>query len=175
VDTSTLLSLIAVIISLLAAASAVYFSHKQVSMLNSANHGVVLLKLIDEFRDREFHEKYSFVTKELQERYPPSELCSDGHPRGLFDLDETVRGDVLNIAYYFQNWASLVHVELFTEKQLAYMLHVRIVNVWKAIEPYVAADRIKHPEMGNFLSALQKYGDLLEKPEWRMHFPQSSR
>jgi hypothetical protein len=171
VDAPTLFSLTAIVVSLLAFAGATYFSRQQVSLLKSANNAAVLVKLLDEFRDHRFHDKLIFVATKLQAEYPPTGLAPDGQSCGLFDLDESVRADVLDVAYYFHGWASLAHVGLISDRQLAFMLHVRFVNAWKAIAPYVIADRAKHPEMGTFLSIVQKYGELLDTPEMRRHYP----
>ncbi len=145
IDVSTVFSGIAIIVSFVTLVSSTYLAVRQARLQNRANHIDVFVQLMNEFRDVTFHDKFRYVVSELQIDHPP-ELGL-----GIFELPEPARGIVVNIAYYFQNCAAFIGHGLLDEERIVAMLHVRFISVWRAIEPYVLAERQKNLTTGKYL------------------------
>ncbi len=94
-----LVSLIAIVISVLALASSTYLAFQQGRLLRNANFIPVYADMLTEFRTLAFNDHYYFVTRNLTAECDPNS--------GITGLPDAARTAVYDVAYYFQNFAAL--------------------------------------------------------------------
>jgi hypothetical protein len=113
-----------------------FLTLRQVALLKSSNLLPIILELLAEFRNAEFHDRYQYVVRKLKEEYEPK--------LGISGLPESARCAVLDVAYYFQTFASLEGFGILRERELLSLtLNTRIVEVWECLGPYVFAERAR--------------------------------
>lgn len=135
-------NLIAVILSVFALASSSYLAVRQSGLQRNANYLPAYIKMLEEFRSREFNDHYRFVTEDLPTRHDPQ--------LGLRRLPDAARSAVYDTAYFFQNFVALYLLGIIDDQIIATM-NVRIVTVWNAIAPYVRRERETNPTTGPHL------------------------
>ena len=136
-DTGAVLGIAALVVSVIALLMSSTLSARQVGLMRDANHIPAVINLLSEFRQVGLHDDYYFVTERLRSEHDPR--------LGISELPPEVRKSVVNVAFYFQTFAFLVGFGILDERKLFMTaLRVRIVNVWRSIEPYVLTERSKH-------------------------------
>jgi DNA-binding transcriptional ArsR family regulator len=120
------------LVSLLVAGSAAFFAYKQVRAARDANALPVVLGLLGEF-EKTRAERY-FVVNDLG-RYP-TEL-------GVWGLPDEAREKVLRVLHYIDHLGLLVHRNLADDEAIAGFVGGAVIALWKALAPYVEAEREK--------------------------------
>ena len=119
--------------SVLIAGSAAVFAYRQVAAARVANSLPVVLGLLGEFQETRA-ERY-FVVSDLAARYP-AEL-------GIWGLPDEAREKVLRILHYMDHLGLLVDRKLADDKAIAGFIGGAVISLWKALAPYVEAEREK--------------------------------
>lgn len=147
-----MVGLAAVVVSIAALGVSTLLTTKQVALAQRNVNLVGFLELMEEFRRSEFHTRYNYVTTRLRLDCVPTATL------GIFDLPEPAYSTVIDIAYFFQNCASYAGYGLLDEEMVMAFVHLRLVAVWTAVEPYVIAERNNNPMTGrHFLGLLESY------------------
>ncbi|GAA4928816.1 hypothetical protein HD597_004400 [Nonomuraea thailandensis] len=132
-DSSLLLNLVALFVSVTAVAISGIFALRQIRTAEHANHIPVVIDLLTEFRSLKFNEDYYYVC---------NDLCAQHDPRlGISGLPEDAKEAVYSVAYYFQTFASLIAMRVVDKRATMTLLYRRVVQVWGALEPYVLRER----------------------------------
>jgi hypothetical protein len=130
---SLIVSIAALVISVLSLGVSSILTFRQVRLLRSANHLPVIIDLLGEFRKSEFHQKYRSIIENLRADHDPD--------HGLSGLPDDARDTVLDIAYYFQTFAILDSHDVLRNRQMYTHLNYRTIEVWTAIEPFMRTQR----------------------------------
>jgi hypothetical protein len=130
---SDILSIAAVLISVLAAGLSTALAARQARFMRQANHLPVIMDLLNEFRSVEFNERYEYVCARLQQDHSPSE--------GVTGLPREARSAVYDVVYFYQLFATLVGLGILDEKPIIAVLNHRIVRVWQAVKPFALRER----------------------------------
>lgn len=113
----------------------VYF--QQTRMQLSANSRAALAKVWEKAGDHEFQEDYRFILQRLAEH--PSD-------KGVSGLPEDVQKRFYRVAYFLQEYAYYVGLDILDLDLTVTVLRDRIINTWNAIEPYVRKQRELYPD-----------------------------
>jgi hypothetical protein len=126
------LSISALLLSLLALAVSTRLAVKQQAMQRHANTLPALSLLLAEFRSANFHESYEYVCSRLQEH--PAECGISGLPR-------EARRHVYAVCYLYQHLGELVRLGVVNERELLIPARNRLTAVWSAVQPFVLSER----------------------------------
>lgn len=148
---------LSVILSIIAIAISLYIGFRQIAQFRRVNHFPVVANLLADFRNADFHVKYNYVVTKLRSEHPTV--------LGIMNLPEGARSDVIDIAFYFQTFASLRRFKILRESKNLGNLYRRTIDVWDAIEPYVLQERVMSQGQANedMLAILQEYAGRLKK------------
>jgi hypothetical protein len=152
--------------SVLIAGSAAVFAYRQVAAARVANALPVVLGLLGEFEQTRA-ERY-FVMNDLARN--PAEL-------GVWGLPDEAREKVLRVLHYLDHLGLLVDRKLADDEAIAGFVGGAVISLWKALAPYVEAEREKRRRDRDQVDAgYQRYfEDLaarmvkLDPPEIRSH------
>ncbi|WP_327003215.1 hypothetical protein OHA72_50415 [Dactylosporangium sp. NBC_01737] len=155
----------AVVVSLFALGVSGIVALRQIAQFHRVNHFSVIAQLLGEFRRAEFHERYDYVVNKLGSDHAPD--------LGLLNLPEPARTNVMDIAFYFQEFASLRAFGILHESENLGNLYRRTIEVWDAIEPYVLVERGRSQNRANehTLALLQQYATRLKALRSRKKLP----
>lgn len=148
------LGIVAIVVSLLALCTSTLLAARQVSLMRRANDIPAVVQLLSEFRSRQFHDDYIYVTTRLRAEHDPQ--------LGITALPDPAKSAVLSVAYYYQNFAFLIGFEILDERKVMAVLRTRIIDTWSAIGPYVLAERTKNPP--TFLTMLEALAERASRP-----------
>jgi hypothetical protein len=118
------------------------------------------MALYSDLRSPGFHANYNYVVHQLGNEFAPS--------RGIFGLPSAAQGAVVDVAYYYQNLANMMNFGLLDELEVLPMVRTRIINLWRAIEPFVVVER-KRPAPAcsiTVLEVLEKYAIRARNLSW---------
>jgi hypothetical protein len=132
-DAPLALSVVSVVIALLALTISTVLAARQTTLSRQANHVPVFIDLIAEFRSLDFNKNYDYVCRRLREEHDPLV--------GIAGLPDPARAALYDVAYFYQVIAGLLSLTILEEHAIVAMLHHRIGEVWKAIEPFVLRER----------------------------------
>jgi hypothetical protein len=151
------LSAIAIGVSGVSALISLFVGSRQIIQFRRVNHFPVVADMLGEFRKAEFHMSYDYVVNKLQDEHSLD--------LGIMNLPEPARSDVINIAFYFQTFASLRRFKILRESKNLGNLYLRTVEVWDAIAPYVMEERKNAKGQANehTLALLEQYALRLKK------------
>ena len=127
------LSLAAVVISIIAVAISMLFGFRQVRLMRHANYVPAIVDLVTEFRSAQFNDHFRYVCERLQEDHS-SEL-------GISSLPDEARTAVYDVAYYLSTFATLSTLRIIKPETLLALFHNRIFVAWAALEPFVIRER----------------------------------
>ncbi len=140
-DGPVIVGIVALAVSAVSLGVSTFLALRQTALLKSSNLLPIVMELLAEFRNAEFHDRYRFVVEKLREEYEP-EL-------GISGLPKPARCAVLDIAYYFQTFVALEGFGIMREAKMLRnlnartILNFRAIEVWGCIEPYVLAERAR--------------------------------
>jgi hypothetical protein len=137
---------ITLLLSIVALAVSGFLASRQNMLQKLTNNAPALVDLLSQFRSSAVHEGFEFVCTELAE-YEPE--------KGLSGLPPGVRYRVYDVCYFLQQFACMMIFDLIAEKEFTALLRARTVAVWKAVEPFIEAERVINPDTGpEFMSPL---------------------
>ncbi|WP_329301845.1 hypothetical protein OG410_29320 [Streptomyces sp. NBC_00659] len=153
-DTSTLINIGAVVVSLSALVISSWLARNQFRAQRHGNHLAPVLELLREFRSLDFQRNYAFIRDELPH------LPSD---HGISGLDADVQRRVYDIGYFFQLWAVLAYLGIMDERFVNALLRRRYLEIWTALKPFVYKERelLGVPDSA-VLSVLEDFANRLE-------------
>jgi hypothetical protein len=153
-DESTVLNILAVVISISAVITSTWFGLRQLRIARQTNHIPALIDLLSEFRTVELHEQYAYVCGRLGEENSP-EL-------GLSGLPPEAKKAVYSVAYFFQTFAGLCALGIIDEASAIVMVRGRAGRVWRAIEPFVLRERESPHVDAQLLTMLEAFAERIE-------------
>lgn len=153
-DTSTLINIGAVVVSVSALVISSWLARNQFRAQRHGNHVGPILELLREFRSLEFQRNYAFIRDELPH------LSSDN---GISGLDEDVQSKIYDVGYFFQLWAILAYLDIMDERFVNALLRRRYLEMWTALKPFVYKERelLRVPDSA-ILSVLEDFANRLE-------------
>src|SRR4051812_6614692 len=107
-DRTTSLAILALIVSILSLGTSAYLTYRQIRLNRESKHGAALMALYSDLRSLGFHAHYNYVVHQLREDYTP---C-----HGIFGLPGHAQAAVVDVAYYYQNLANMMHFGLLDQK-----------------------------------------------------------
>jgi hypothetical protein len=147
-------SIIALSVSLASATASGVLATRQFRHSKRVVHFPAVADLLAEFRKAEFHDRYDYVVNRLAAEHSPD--------LGILGLPEPAKSAVLDIAFYFQTFASLRGFGILDETKHLGNLYMRIVEVWMAIQPFAMAERERSSGANRHtLAVLQNYAERL--------------
>jgi hypothetical protein len=163
-DASTTISIIALGVSALSLGASTILTLRQVRLLRGSNRLPIILDLLAEFRKATFYDRYRYVVDKLPSDHQPDV--------GISGLPEYARAAVLDVAYFYQTFSLLENLGISRERKALPNLNDRILEVWRAIEPFVVAERQR--SLGadqSMLMALEAHARQLEEGNSRPNSP----
>lgn len=149
---SLVISIAALTLALTSTLFSIWFNQKQLVQFKKENHFPVVAEVFAKFQKAEFHDQYDYVVNRLRHDHDPS--------HGLLGLPQPAKDWVIDQAYFYQTLAALKGLNVLDETDNLGNLHLRIVEVWTAIEPYVDAERRRTRGANRrTLEVLQKYAE----------------
>jgi hypothetical protein len=156
--TSLILNLFSLTFSGSALVVSVFVALRQLRLMQHANRLPVVIDLFREFRSEEFQAAERYVRESLAVEHGPS--------HGLSRLPEHIRRRVTTVAYFYQNLGYLFRLGILDEEVLRLTFDYRVVMAWRALEPYVRAERgFREEEAGftEFLASFERMAKRIEK------------
>lgn len=135
-ESSIAIGLAAVLVSVAALILTTALTVRQVRLLRQSNYIPLVVDLICQYRSRELYDDLVYVSNKLQIEHDPATALSD--------LPPEVRSAILNVAYYYQSFAWLIHFDIMRD-ELSALSRPRIISAWEAVRPYIAAERNRYP------------------------------
>jgi hypothetical protein len=145
-DLPTTFSLVAVAVSALALVISTTLAVLQVRIMKRGNYVSLVTDHIKEFRSPGFYDDLVYVTTRLKDEHDPS--------LGVSGLPPEARMAVLNVAYFYQQFAWFIELDVLRREPAVELIAQRIRLVWEAIAPYLKAERSAIP--GPFFELLQR-------------------
>jgi hypothetical protein len=152
-DAATTLGTVSIIVALISLGASAALTYRQLKLGRHANHASALMYMYSEMRSLRFHANYNFIVHRLQAEHSPED--------GVYGLPAYAQAAVIDIAYYYQNLANMMHFGLLDKRAILPMIRSRIINLWFAIKPFVEAERRRPTHTGTvtLLQYLEKYAE----------------
>ena len=131
-NTSLLLNVIAVTISMIALSISIPIAIRQIAIMRQSNQMPIFIDLEQEFRSERFQRAELYVMRKLKEK---------DAARGVLALPDEARLAVSLIASYFGVLGSLVIYGIVSEKQAVAALGYRADQLWRKLEPFILTER----------------------------------
>ncbi|KOT99271.1 hypothetical protein ADK70_04510 [Streptomyces rimosus subsp. pseudoverticillatus] len=128
-----LVNVLPITIALLAVTITTRISVTQRRISQHSNNIQAMINLLDEFRSVAFHDQHTYVCDRIPKEHDPS-----GGVRGLSD---EARAAFCNVVYYYQSFGTLTFFKVVDESVFLPLLRHRIIEVWKAVQPFVEQER----------------------------------
>jgi hypothetical protein len=135
------LNILALVLSVAALLASTYLAVRQGELMRRANFVPAYMQLLNEFRSLEFNRNYEYVVTRLHEHDPAL---------GISGLPEDARRALYDVAYFYQGFGALRLIRVVDDQILA-ALHLRIMRVWAAVEPFVVRERELNGATGVYL------------------------
>jgi hypothetical protein len=130
----TVASIIAVVVSIAALATAVIFGIKQVRDSSKRSAAQVAMEMLTrESRSDAFMDSEDYVIRQLANEHSPD--------RGVLALPLNARKHVQRISYYYSDLAILTIYGGVSAELIVATVHRPIVRAWSILEPYIKAER----------------------------------
>jgi hypothetical protein len=130
---SSLLSVAALIISVLAVAAGAMIGIRQTASARHANHIAVLVDLMNEFRTRQFNQDHDYICERLATEHDPQ--------LGISGLPENAGDAFYSVTYFYQILGVLVVLKILDRDDIITIYQRRLIILWKAVQPYVIRER----------------------------------
>jgi hypothetical protein len=143
-----LINVLPVVIAVVAIAVPTWIGVRQTRISQHVNNIQAMITLLDEFRSAAFHDQHDYVCNRLQQEHDPSE--------GVRGLPGEAKAAFCNVVYYYQSFATLTVFQLVDEELFLPLLRHRIINVWRATQPFVERERELRGSDSSYLSAFQE-------------------
>lgn len=132
-DTSLVLSVIGLLVSLIAAGISSFLLIRQITFQRHANQVPVAISLGQEYRSDDFQRAQDYVLNVLPSEHEPTS--------GVTRLPDEARRNVLRVITFFTGLGNLVFFDIADEEFVIGFLGNRIAKTWEVLEPYIAQER----------------------------------
>jgi hypothetical protein len=145
---SSLLNVVALVISLLALGVSTYLAVRQALVARQANQITVFVDLLREARSPEFRNRERSLWQKIKD-YDPA--------LGFAGLPKEQRDDAEVVCSYYSALAYCIAIGVVEHDLAVIPIHYRLLNTWKAVYPFVAAERKIRGDGESFLNLLEDF------------------
>lgn len=126
VESSTIISVLAVIISLFATITSYIMSKKNNSI-------PIVVDMFQEFRSESFKNDQKFIFENLSVIYKP--------PVGYRELNPVHQRKVMHVSHFYDNLGLLVAHKIVDERLITSFMGEATLMTWKKLEPFIRRER----------------------------------
>lgn len=131
---------------------------RQASLMFRANHIPIYIELFSQFRSLEFQDHCSFIIDRLAQENAAEET-------GLSGLPDEARAAVYDVGWLFAEIATLRLLDA-VDHRIDSMVQVRLLQVWKALAPFVYQERKRMGVSNMFWRSFEEFAaDVDRLPE----------
>ncbi|MGW8880470.1 DUF4760 domain-containing protein [Streptomyces mirabilis] len=125
---------LSLVISLVALGLSGFFTLRQLRQARSTSHMTMLLEVaLHNIRDRDFQRDQQYVLTQLAQEHAAAV--------GMDALPEPARTVTRNVAFSYEYIGAMVALGMVDSGLALSVFHFRVKQVWRALEPYVRAER----------------------------------
>lgn len=129
-----ILNIIAILVFFVALAVSMTIAIRQIVVMRQSNQIPLFVELIQEFRSERFQQAEMYIMNKLDER---------DADKGVLGLPAEARPAAVAVQSFFGTLGSLIIYGILEESECVAALGYRADQLWKRLEPFIAAERTK--------------------------------
>jgi hypothetical protein len=150
VSETDVISLVAVIASMVAAVSSSLLAWRALRLNRNANHLPIIVDLFAQHRSPEFVEKEEYIWEHIHEHKPSL---------GFAKLPSPIKNYAIEVALFYLMFGYLSEYEIVERELIALQAKYRVIKTWEALEGHVMGERTLRGGEYTFLNTLEIFVD----------------
>ncbi len=152
----SLLNVSAIFISLASLATSTLLAARQARSADRANQLPIIIEMLDRHTTQSFYLKEEKIWEELPSRDPNL---------GVTRLPADIRGEVIEVSFFYQMLGYLLAFEVVDENVVILPIRYRLEKTWTAIRPFVESERVLRGDPYSYLNTLEEFAKSAAKKD----------